>query len=68
MIEILEIRIEEEVLQHLFSKGSMLVGRGLIDRVVVAHFEIQISDLDMNWKTVICLKSKEAQSMMKMLN
>lgn len=40
MIEILEIGVEEEVLQHLFPKGSPFVGRRILHRPIVSHLEV----------------------------
>ena len=38
MVEILEIGVEEEMLQHLFAERSPLVGR-ILHRLAVAHLE-----------------------------
>lgn len=41
MVEVLEIWVEEEVLQHLLPKWSAFKGRGVIYGVIVAHLDIQ---------------------------
>jgi hypothetical protein len=41
VIEVLEVWIEQEVLQHLLPKGSTLIGRGIIGGVNVTHLESQ---------------------------
>lgn len=40
MIEVFELGVDEEVLQHLLAKRSALVRRRFFDRFTVTHLEV----------------------------